>query len=289
MEWMERLESSLVYIEKNLTGIIDYKELAAIACCSEYHYQRIFSYMVGVPLTEYIRRRRLSLAGVDLQEGAKVIDAAVKYGYESSNSFARAFKKLHGLTPSQAQKEGVPLKSYPRIKFQISIKGAVEMEYRIEKKEAFRIVGARRTLSKEIEENFNEVPEFWTKVTTDGTLQKLFPLMDSNPQGVQGIMGISTGFGDETAVSEYYIGVASDQTVPEGLSSYTVEGFTWAIFSGRGPMPQAIQELEKRIVTDWLPSSGYEYADGPDIELYIEPNPEEAAFEVWIPVVRGNE
>ncbi|MCB5952214.1 AraC family transcriptional regulator [Enterococcus sp. BWT-B8] len=286
MEWIDRLEQSLDYIEKNLTEKIDYSELAKIACCSEYHYQRVFSYIVGVPLTEYIRRRRLSLAGAELQQGDKVLTVAVKYGYESANSFTRAFKAIHGITPSQAKKEGVRLKNYPRIKFQISIKGDVEMEYRIETKEAFRIVGARTPLSKEIEENFKEVPQFWSKVSTDGTLSKIVPLMN---QKLKGVMGVSSGFAANEDEPEYYIAVASDQPVPEGLAEYTVKRYTWAIFSGSGPMPHAIQELEKRIVTDWLPSSGYEYTNGPDIELYIESNPENAVFEVWMPVVKAKE
>lgn len=284
MEWIDRLEESLTYIENHLTAEIDYKELGRIACCSEYHYQRLFSYMVGVPLSEYIRRRRLSLAGVELQHGEKVIDVAVKYGYESPNSFSRAFKNIHGITPSQVQKEGSRLKAHPRIKFQISIKGDVEMEYRIETKPAFRIVGATIPMSKKVEENFEEIPAFWGKVAMDGTLSKLFPLMD---QKTQGVMGISTGFAREGEIPTYYIAVASDGDVPEGLSDYQIDSYTWAIFTGRGPMPESIQELEKQIVTDWLPSSGYEYANGPDIELYLEPDPTKAVFEVWVPVTKA--
>ncbi|WP_321386995.1 AraC family transcriptional regulator [uncultured Enterococcus sp.] len=284
MDWINRLEESLEYIEKHLTTVIEYKELGRIACCSEYHYQRIFSYMVGVPLSEYIRRRRLSLAGVELQHGEKVIDTAVKFGYESANSFSRAFKNIHGITPSQAQKEGVQLKSYPRIKFHISIKGDVEMDYRIETKPAFRIVGATIPMSKKVEDNFREIPEFWSRVATDGTLADLLPLMDSK---LQGVMGVSTGFTQEGEAPTYYIAVASDKQTNGELAEYTIDSYTWAIFSGSGPMPQSIQELEKRIITDWLPSSGYEYANGPDIELYLEPDPTKAVFEVWIPVTKA--
>ncbi|MEI5993757.1 AraC family transcriptional regulator [Candidatus Enterococcus mansonii] len=293
MEWVTRLEQSLDYIEKNLTETIDFDYLAQIACCSTYHYQRIFSYMVGVPLAVYIRRRKLSLAGVELQQGAKVIDVAIKYGYESPNSFARAFKNQHNITPSQAQQEGSLLTSFPRIKFHITIKGDVEMEYRIKTKEAFRVIGARKQLSADIEENFKEVPLFWQQIGRDGTLEKLIPLMSQEPNG---IMGISTGFeADQKNKNDfsnskgmsYYIAVASDQELPANLEEYTVPAFTWAIFSGRGAMPHAIQELERRIVTDWLPSSGYEYANGPDIELYLDANPDNATFEVWLPVVKS--
>lgn len=294
MEWVTRLENSLDYIEKNLTDEIDFEHLAAIARCSTYHYQRVFSYMVGVPLAVYIRRRKLSLAGVELQQGAKVIDVAIKYGYESPNSFTRAFKKQHNITPSQAQQEGSLLTSYPRIKFHITIKGDEEMEYCIKTKEAFRIIGAKKALSTDIEENFKETPLFWQQVATDGTLEKLIPLMTQEPKGIMGVsVGFESDFEDKKEVSNnkelsYYIAVASDQAVPENMEEYIVPPFTWAIFSGQGAMPQAIQELEKKIVTDWLPSSGYEYANGPDIELYLDANPANAAFEVWLPVVKTN-
>lgn len=286
MEWIDRLENTLEYIETHLTKGISTKKIARIACCSEYHYQRIFSYMVGVPLSEYIRKRRISLAGSDLQSGMKVIDVAIKYGYDSPNSFARAFKQLQGFPPSQAQQSGIKLKSFPRIKFHISVRGDVEMEYRIEKLPAFRIVGAKLPLSKSMEENFKEVPTFWNKVATNGTLQKLIPLNNQEPKGV---LGVSAGFLSDVEDNSYYIAVASDQTKSANLDEYEVKGFTWAIFSGSGPMPTSIQELEKRIITDWLPSSGYEYDNGPDIELYLDSNPLDAQFEVWIPVKKLNQ
>ncbi|MCA5011990.1 MULTISPECIES: AraC family transcriptional regulator [unclassified Enterococcus] len=292
MEWVTRLEQTLTYIEDHLTEEIDVAELGKIAYCSSYHYQRVFSYMVGVPLAVYIRRRKLSLAGVELQQGAKVIDVAIKYGYESPNSFTRAFKKQHGITPSEAQQEGSRLTSFPRIKFQITIKGDVEMEYRIETKEAFRVIGAQKELSANIEENFAEVPKFWQQISMDGTLNSMLPMMNQEPKGV---LGISAGFdGDMSVESDlkgskgmsYYIAVASDQAISGKLVEYIVPSFTWAIFTGQGAMPHAIQELEKRIVTDWLPSSGYEYANGPDIELYLDANPNNATFEVWLPVTK---
>jgi AraC family transcriptional regulator len=292
MEWVTRLEQTLTYIEDHLTEEIDVAELGKIAYCSSYHYQRVFSYMVGVPLAVYIRRRKLSLAGVELQQGAKVIDVAVKYGYESPNSFARAFKNQHGIVPSEAQQEGSRLTSYPRIKFHITIKGDVEMEYRIETKEAFRVIGAQKELTADLEENFKVVPQFWQQVSMDGTLESLLPLMNLEPKGV---LGISAGFDGELHEEEelsgsdgmsYYIAVASDQVLSDNLVEYIVPAFTWAIFTGQGPMPHAIQELEKQIVTDWLPSSGYEYANGPDIELYLDANPSNATFEVWLPVMK---
>ncbi|MGI6705797.1 MAG: helix-turn-helix transcriptional regulator [Clostridia bacterium] len=138
MEWLERVNGAIDYIEDNLAGHIDYKTAAQIACCSTYQFQRMFSFITDVSLSEYIRRRRLTLAAFELQHSnMKVVDVAFKYGYDSPEAFTRAFQNLHGVTPSSARDEGVKLKAYPRISFQMSIKGDVEMNYRIEKNNPF--------------------------------------------------------------------------------------------------------------------------------------------------------
>lgn len=282
MEWIQQLEESLTYIEEHLTDVIDGERLGQIAHCSYYHYQRVFSFVAGVPLAEYIRRRRLSQAAMELQQQHKVIDVALKYGYDSSTSFARAFKNLHGVSPSTAQKEGVKLKVYPRIKFQITIKGDVEMEYRIETKEAFELVGVKKQVSHIMEENYQVVPEMWGQIATDGTLPKLIEKMIGNKQ--EGIFGLGDYNNPKEAL--YFIGVTNDKGVADGFETYHVASLTWAIFSGTGPMPTAIQDLWTRIVTEWLPNSEYEYGIGPDIELYLTPNPENAVFEIWVPITK---
>ncbi|HCU3062104.1 AraC family transcriptional regulator [Clostridioides difficile] len=283
MEWIERLNKAINYIEENITKEIEYEQVAKIACCSTYHFQRMFAYMADIPLSEYIRRRRMSLAAVELQnDDKKIIDVALKYGYSSPTAFNRAFKSIHGVAPSVIKKREITtLKAFPPISFKISIKGAEEMNYRIEKKEAFRIVGVSQPLHNELEKNFEIVPQMWQKVALDGTLQKLIPMMDSQPQGVLGI-----SICNNSEEWKYFISVSSTKSIDNTLEEYTVPAFTWAIFSGEGQCPQAIQELEKRIVTEWLPTSGYEYDNGPDIELYLNPDPQNAKFEVWIPVVK---
>lgn len=282
MEWIERLNNAINYIEENLTRKIDYEEAARIACCSAYHFQRMFAYMANMPLSEYIRRRRMSLAAVDLQSGdERVIDVALKYGYNSPTAFNRAFQSVHGIAPSSVKKVGISVKSYPPISFKITIQGAEEMNYRIEKKEAFRIVGVSASLHKEIEKNFSVVPQMWQKASTDGTINKLVGMMNCQPMGVLGVS--ACGSNEEW---KYFIAVSSNLPTDNGLEEYLVSSFTWAIFSGEGVCPQAIQELERRIVTEWLPTSGYEYDNGPDIELYISPDPQNAKFEVWIPVIK---
>lgn len=283
MDWITRLNQALAYIEEHLDGKIELEQAAKLAYCSTYHFQRMFTYLAGIPLSEYIRRRRMTRAALDLQNGAKVLDVALKYGYESPTAFNRAFRGIHGVSPSNAKEPGVPLRSFPPISFVITIKGEVELNYRMEQKDAFRIVGMSAPLEKEIEKNFQTVPELWNKAASKGMLQKLIPLMNGQPSGVLGVCACG-----EKEDWRYWIAVASD--LPAGdFASYTVPAFTWAIFPGTGPMPGAIQELEKRVATEWLPTSGYEFADGPDMEVYLTPDPKNAIFEVWIPVRKASE
>ncbi|MBU5308238.1 AraC family transcriptional regulator [Clostridioides mangenotii] len=282
MEWLKNLNEALDYIEDNLKGEIKYNKAAKIACCSTYHFQRMFSYISGTPLSEYIRRRRLTMAAFDLQSGDKVINVAMRYGYESPTSFNRAFQNIHGISPSAAQKEGVCLKAFPRITFKISIKGVAEMDYKIIKKDAFRIIGVKEKLKNDIESNFETVPKMWREVAKSGTLAELVPLMNKEPLGV---LGVSACIGDEVDW-EYYIAVSSDKQTPEGMCEYEVPGCTWAVFTGEGPMPTAIQDIEKRAITEWLPTSGYEYGDAPDIEVYLNEDPQNSKFEVWVPIVK---
>lgn len=279
MEWMNRLNDAISYIEAHLTDKIDYEELGRIACCSSYHFQRMFAYMVGVPLSEYIRRRKMSLAAVALQNGEKIIDVAGMYGYESPTAFNRAFQSIHGIAPSAVKSEGVSVKSFPPITFRITVKGAEEMNYRMETKEAFRIIGISHPLDREIEKNFSVVPQMWQKAAVDGTIQALAGLMDTP---LMGLLGVST-CGDAEQW-KYIIAVSSTQNTEE-FEEYIIPASTWAIFRGSGTN-QSIQELEQRIVTEWLPTSGYEYANAPDIEVYLNPDPKNAEYEVWIPVTK---
>ena len=281
MEWTERMNNAVSYIEEHIKEEIDYVSAAKAAYCSVYHFQRIFAYMADMPLSEYIRRRRMSLAAEELQSGSgKIIDIALNYGYSSPTAFNRAFRSIHGIPPSEARTAGIQLKSFPRISFRVIIKGAEEMNYRIEKKDAFRIIGISMPLHKEIDMNFEIVPQMWDKAAQDGTLQKLTALMNSQPAGM---LGVSICGNEENW--KYFIAVSSQDTDGE-WEEYTVPALEWAVFSGHGN-GRTVQELEKRIITEWLPSSGYEYDSGPDIELYLDADPQDMKFEVWIPVKKA--
>ena len=241
MDWVKRLNNAVDYIECHLDADISYNKAAQIACCSTFHFHRMFSYIADVPLSEYIRRRRLTLAAFDLQRtDQKVINIALKYGYESPTAFTHAFRALHGISPTAARSAGVTLKAYPRISFKITIKGDAEMNYRIETRDAFRIVGVKAHFAMDIEQSFAEVPQFWKKTIQSGAVPHILALIDSAPAG---LLGISTCMNGQDF--DYYIAAATSQPIPKGMTEYMVPACTWAMFESIGPMPDAIQDTAK--------------------------------------------
>jgi AraC family transcriptional regulator len=286
MDWLSQLNDALRYIEDHLDGEIELEQVAKLACCSSFHFQRMFSYMANVSLAEYVRRRRMTKAAFDLQNTTdKVVDVALRYGYDSPTAFNRAFQSIHGVAPSAARQEGTYLKAYHPISFKITIRGEAEMNYRIEKKGAFRIVGVKLECpwTPEKQEGFTQVPKFWAEHGQKGTIPQLCARMNQEPMGV---LGVSVGDWQTAGSFDYYIAVSSTQSVPEGMSTYEVPAATWAIFECRGPMPHAIQDMQKRIMTEWFPNSGYQYADAPDIEQYTEGDQSSKDYlcYIWVPV-----
>ena len=277
MDWLNNWNKALDYLEEHLEGETDPGEFWRLAGCSAHHFQRMLSYLAGVPLSEYIRRRRMTLAAAELQSGEKVLAVALRYGYDSPTAFNRAFQAVHGVPPSQA-KRGAKLKAYPRIRFKFILKGTEEMEYQIVQKEAFRIVGFRTPISTDLDESFQAVPKFW--VETGPHLAELFPLMNGEP------VGILCACSNSKEENYYYIAVASSAPVPEGMYEWTIPAASWAVFSGNGPLPGAMQDLQRRIITEYLPDSGYELDKAPDIEVYLDQPGEESRFQVWLPVTK---
>ena len=283
MDIIDRLNAVTGFIEENLAGDIQYAEIARVACSSQYHFQRIFTAITGIPLSEYIRRRKLTQAAYDIQNSDdRMIEIALRYGYGSPDSFARAFKVLHGIAPSQAKTPGVKLKAYPRIVFTLSIKGGTAMHYRMVEKEGFRIVGIREWTTFENGQNFVNIPGMWCKLSPED-FARLASLADTDLTGILGVCAdvYDGGF-------DYWIAAATTKPCPPGWEEKAIPALTWAVFEVVGPIPGAIQEVTRRIFSEWLPNSGYEHAEAPELEWYAEGdmNADDYRCEVWIPVVK---
>lgn len=264
MEWLKQLSRAIDYIEDNLAGDISYDKAAKIACCSTYNFQRMFSYITGIPLAEYIRCRRMTEAAFELQLSEdKVTDIGSKYGYDIPSSFNRAFQSVHGVSPTFARKEGISLNTYSRIKFSINISGGEGMRYRIETRDPIRIVGVRVPLEESQEENFKIVPAFWDKILKSNLFLDICNLTNQNPSGILGI----TAYQNPEEIY-YYISASTDRAVPENMIEYEIPSARWVIFECEGHFKDSIQTIFKRFLTEWLPFSGYEYAGLPDMEVY---------------------
>ncbi|QQK74923.1 AraC family transcriptional regulator [Salicibibacter cibarius] len=288
MDALKMMNEAVNYIENHLTETVDFDEAARVACCSRYHFQRMFSFLAGVTLSEYIRRRRLTLAAFELEnEDTKIINIAMKYGYHSPDSFARAFQSQHGVTPTEARRKGTSLKAFPRMTFQLSVKGGTEMNYRIEEKAAFHVVGKKKKVNLIYQGVNPEIAEF-TRSISDRTFNQIGSLSDQDPTG---LLSVSANFTEDRSKKgqlDYYLAAATTKQAPENLERLDIPALTWAVFTVEGPFPDALQDVWGRIFSEWFPSSDYELTDGPEI-LWNEEDAEEGSTvksEIWIPVAK---
>jgi len=286
MDLLAQLNKALSYIEENLADRVDYQEAAKIACCSEYHFTRMFSFLAGMTLSEYIRRRRLTLAALELSHSdMKIIDAAMKYGYTSPDSFTRAFQNLHGITPSEARIHGHSLKAFPRMTFHLTIKGGSEMNYRIEDKEAFRIVGIKKRVPIVFQGVNPEIASMYERLTPE-LIDKMKGLSNLEPSG---LISASANFSEERMEEkgelDHYIGAATTQD-GDGFAQLEVSASTWAVFKAIGPFPSALQEVWGRIYSEWFPSSEYELSEGPEMlwNEHKDVTSPQFSSEIWIPI-----
>lgn len=241
--------------------------------------------LTEITIGEYLRRRRLTLAAQELSTTSnKIIDIALKYGYDTPEAFSKAFRRLHGLTPSQARNNRGKLKSYNRLSIQVTLKGEDPMNYKIIEKESFSLVGVKRVFNCENGENQREIPKMWEDVQADGTNDLLFSL---NNGGIKGILGVCvTKRNSHSQLMDYWIATEHAGPTPEGLLTLELPAAKWGVFEVHGPMPEAIQKAWKQIYSEWFPSSHYEPAGFPEIEVYSAGEPWKPDYysEIWIPL-----
>jgi len=276
MDWLKGMNGVITEIEKKLTEPIELEWLARTASCSVHEFSRIFSYMAGISVSEYIRRRRLSCAALDIRNGDdKIINIAYKYCYDSPSSFTRAFKELHGVAPLSVRKASTKFKTFPTIKFNLTIEGAEVMNYTIVQKEAFRVVGKRFAFSYTgYREDIDWNEKVWQNLTAEDTeiLKKV-----ADEEGILGIYMM-----EYLNKCQYLIGVRSQKPVPEGFEAYIVPAARWALLVNENN-----SDLHRRFRTDWLPSTVYKRENSfyPTIEYYEDTNITANSYtQCWKPI-----
>lgn len=285
MDWIKGMNDAIIYVEDNLTSEINFDAVSRVACSSSYHFQRMFQMLTNMTITEYIRKRRLTMAVTDLaQNGSKVIDVAYKYGYETPESFTKAFKKFHGVTPSKAKKGEQSFQAVLPMTIQISLKGALPMDYRIEKKQALTLRGVKKEVTTVGGQNYVILPKFWEEFFTMPVSKNMVEHV-----GPLGVIGACYNNNEERQLFDYMIGVeASDELNGEGIEVLEIPEATWAVFTSIGPLPESIQEVWKRIFQEFFPGTTYEHADLPELEIYYDgdTDSEDYRCEVWIPIIK---
>jgi AraC family transcriptional regulator len=283
LEWIKALKESIDYMEKHLLSDCTMEKVADYVHISPFYFQKAFKMMTGYTIGEYIRNRRLYLAALDLiKTEEKVIELAYRYGYDTPESFTKAFSRFHGLSPMQMKKLPYKIKPFLPLKISISVKGGDQMEYSIESMEAFEVIGIGRRFS--YEEAFDKIPSFWREWKNERDCTKETDLFGY----CIGKYGISIDEGLNS--SDFYYLIAGDykgNLGQEGFNIVKIPALTWAKFRCIGPMPEALQALNTRIFNEWLPENvDYEIASGYNIEIYEEGDINNINYrsEIWIPV-----
>lgn len=283
---LDRLNEAMAHIEHDVADEIDVRQLARIARTSEYHFRRLFSALAGIPLSEYVRRRRLTLAAGEVLAGQRsLLDIAITYGYGSGEAFARAFRSVHGVGPAEARRSGATLRSQPRMTFHLTIEGSTPMDYRIVDKDAFRLIGYATEIPL-VYEGQNEAITRFVSTIGEQDLARLKDLSDQEPRGiVAAVEPIDQSGRAEGSPVAYLHGVVSDSAAPEGTTERAVPAGTWAVFAGRGKAPEAIQYLWRDVFTQWFPSNPYRSVAGPEIlRTELSDDGVEMDYELWLPV-----
>ena len=267
--WTEGIQNAIQYIEANLTEELNINDIAEKAYVSAFYFQKIFGVLCGLTVGEYIRQRRLSLAGEELTaEDVRVIDVAVKYGYDSQDSFSRAFTKFHGITPSAAKEKGAKLKTFAPIHIKLSLEGGSMLEYRIVEKAAFTIMGKSRSF--DTETSYVEIPKYWQEHYAMGGGEMI--------KGVFGACVDSDGKNFDYFIADLYFPCID---VPKECTTHTFPAGIWVVFPYSGECPKSLQDVNTKIWSEWLPNcKEYKLSGNYSIEFYESPE----NGEIWVPV-----
>lgn len=281
---MHQWNQAIEMIEANLAADIDVADISRAAATSEYHFRRMFSTLAGMPLSEYIRRRRMTVAAADLIRGCGVLETAVRYGYSSAEAFTRAFKTVHGIGPGAARESGAQLASQSRLSFHLRVEGTTPMKHRIVDLPAFTLAGHSARVPVIHSGPNPNIIDFERSITAD-TRQRLAALNDVEPTGVVSVTVNGDPEGREGTDVDYWRAAATSQPVPDDLESLDVPAGRWVVFESAGAMPEAAQRLWADAAAEWFPANPYRWAPGPQLlAVDFAPGGMEGRATLWVPI-----
>lgn len=282
------LNRLVVLVEEHLGEELDVVELARALGTTEYHLRRMFSSLAGMPLSEYVRRRRMTVAAADVVQGQDdLLSIAVRHGYSSTEAFGRAFRAVHGTGTSEVRRTGGPLRTQPQLRFRLTVEGTIPMDTRILDRPAFRLVGhaARVPL---IHQGVNPHIQQHITALPPEAHQRLKALSDTEPAGLLQVSDDLDPDAVEGSELTYLHGVAvsRDTPVPDDLDAIEVPAGRWAVFRTAGPHPQTLQNTWAATATEWFPSNPWRLRPGPSIVTILERDNDfsTATCELWLPI-----
>lgn len=282
---IEELNRVIARVEQQLTGEVDVDELARIAMTSTYHLRRMFSALAGMPLSTYVRRRRMTLAAAEVvADQATLLEVAIRYGYSSTEAFGRAFHAVHGVTPGEARAGAAELTTQPRLVFRLAIEGDTSMQHRIVEKDAFTIAGKHVRVPLQYEGVNPQIAAFIAALPK-GIHDRIAGLSDQEPGGILAVTHVLDPAREEGSDVDYYHAAITSGPVPDDLDTMPVPPMTWAVFDVAGPFPDALQRLWADTAAVWFPANPYRSVHGPELlRLELSDDQATADCELWIPV-----
>lgn len=287
MDWLSRKNTAIDVMEKRMSLSLNIDEIAKSAYSSSFHFQRMFNMLTGMTVAQYVRNRIFTLAAQELATTSiKVVDVAMKYGYDSPESFSKAFKKIHGISPSEARQPNITLKAFPRISIYVSLKGDKQLDYKIVEQEAYTVVGKKLRCHCEGIDSSQKITELWNQSYLDGTVEYLYEISsDKNLVGIS----MEMDYAEEQFTYMIATKVKTDSHVSkEGFELYTIPQSKWAVFTSQGPVPTGVQYVISRIYQEWFPSTQYEHSGAPEMEVYLpgDIHANDYSCEIWVPFLQ---
>lgn len=288
------LNSLIDIIESTLTDdgpeAMDLEKVAGELGTTEYHLRRMFSSLAGMPLSEYVRRRRMTAAAADVIAGDELLGIAVRFGYGSAEAFGRAFRSVHGVGPSEVRRSGGPLRSQSTLRFRLTIEGSSSMDTRIIKQPAFSLIGHSKRVPL-IHQGENPHIRELVDSLSSSEHERLKSLSDTEPAGLLQVTdNVDPDYREGTELTYLHgVAVGTAASAPSDLDIIDVEAGTWAVFTASGRYPSALQETWAATASEWFPSNPWRLRPGPSIVSVIERAEDfsTATTELWLPVERS--